>query len=98
MADGEQGLEIAPAASLLRVAIQSEGGEQFVVIPDAFRFAGDEVSIRMENGSIILTPVPASASPQTDAEWAAFWSGLDALRGESRLVLASDDAAPDADR
>ena len=67
----------APATAKLFM----HGGSQAVRLPKAFRFDGKEVQIRKSGNAVVLEPVEARASPQTDEEWAAFWARIDALRG-----------------
>lgn len=65
----------------------THGGSQAVRLPKAFRFDTKEVLIRREGDAVILEPKPPERRmPETDAEWAAFWTQLDAL---------SDDEFPD---
>jgi antitoxin VapB len=56
------------------------GGSQAVRLPKAFRFEGEEVSVRREGNAVILEPVKVF-HPKTPAEWEAFWAKMDALTG-----------------
>ena len=59
-----------------RAKLFQHGGSQAVRLPKAFRFEGNEVSIRREGDAVILEPVKARR-PKTDEEWAAFWAEVD---------------------
>ena len=54
------------------------GGSQAVRLPKAFRFEGEEVTVRREGDAVILEPVKVF-KPKTPAEWEMFWADLDAL-------------------
>jgi antitoxin VapB len=54
------------------------GGSQAVRLPKAFRFEGEEVTVRREGNAVILEPVKVF-KPKTPAEWEAFWAEIDAL-------------------
>ena len=56
------------------------GGSQAVRLPKAFRFEGEEVTVRKEGDAVILEPV-RRREPRSDAEWDAFWAHLDSLTG-----------------
>ncbi len=53
------------------------GGSQAVRLPKAFRFEGEEVTVRREGNAVILEPVKVFR-PKTPAEWEAFWAEIDA--------------------
>lgn len=55
----------------------AHGGSQAVRLPKAFRFEGDEVSIRREGDAVILEPVRKRAT--TQAELDAMWARIAAL-------------------
>ena len=98
MADGEHGLGVDTALTrATRVLVHKEGGEQFIVLPDAFRFDAAELTIWNEGDRLVLSPAEPAAPPQTKSDWAQFWSRIDALRGGDRIVLDGEDAAPDRD-
>ena len=63
------------------------GGSQAVRLPKAFRFKGEEVTVRREGEAVILEPVKVFR-PTTPAEWEVFWAELDAM---------SDGDFPDCD-
>ena len=65
----------------VRAKLFQHGGSQAVRLPKAYRFEGAEVTVRREGRAVILEPVDHSR-PGSAAEWAAFWSGLDALGGD----------------
>ena len=54
------------------------GGSQAVRLPKAFRFEGEEVTVRKEGDAVILEPVKIFR-PKTEAEWDRFWAELDAM-------------------
>lgn len=54
------------------------GGSQAVRLPKAFRFEGEEVTVRKEGNAVILEPVSVF-KPRTPAEWEVFWAEIDAL-------------------
>ena len=54
------------------------GGSQAVRLPKAFRFEGEEVTVRKEGDAVILEPVRIK-EPKTPEEWDAFWAYLDSL-------------------
>lgn len=54
------------------------GGSQAVRLPKAFRFEGEEVTVRKDGNSVILEPVRVFR-PKTTAEWDLFWAEIDAL-------------------
>ena len=58
--------------SQLKAKLFAHGGSQAVRLPKAFRFEGDEVSIRREGDAVILEPVRK--------DFSALWAKLDALR------------------
>ncbi|MFC5344979.1 antitoxin [Brevundimonas staleyi] len=55
----------------------AHGGSQAVRLPKAFRFEGQEVSIRREGDAVILEPVRKRATTQADLD--AMWARIDAL-------------------
>lgn len=59
---------------MTKAKLFSNGRSQAVRLPKAFRFEGEEVSIRREGEAVILEPV----KPKTEDEWA--W--LDKMPGE----------------
>lgn len=59
-----------------RAKLFAHGGSQAVRLPKAFRFEGDEVTVRREGSAVILEPV-GHVKPASPAEWAAFWAELD---------------------
>ena len=58
----------------------AHGGSQAVRLPKAFRFEGDEVTVRRDGKAVILEPIE-HAAPRTPAEWAIFWAKIDAFGG-----------------
>ncbi len=54
------------------------GGSQAVRLPKAFRFEGEEVTVRREGDAVILEPAKGF-KPKTPAEWEVFWARMDAL-------------------
>lgn len=54
------------------------GGSQAVRLPKAFRFEGEEVTVRKEGDAVILEPVKRR-EPRTPEEWDAFWAHLDSI-------------------
>lgn len=70
-------IDIEPA----RAKLFAHGGSQAVRLPKAFRFEGDEVTIRREGDLVILEPVRRRPKP-TPEEMAAFWARLDSLTDE----------------
>lgn len=58
----------------------AHGGSQAVRLPKAFRFDGEEVSVRREGAAVILEPLE-NVAPATSDEWAAFWAKIDAAGG-----------------
>ena len=49
------------------------GGSQAVRLPKAFRFEGEEVTVRRDGDAVILEPVRIM-SPRHAEEWDAFWA------------------------
>jgi antitoxin VapB len=78
-----------------RAKVFQHGGSQAVRLPKAFRFEGNEVSVRREGAAVILEPVE-TARPGSPAEWAAFWARLDALSG-GEFPDRDQPLAPDRD-
>ena len=76
LAENPTPFEPAPATAKLF----AHGGSQAVRLPKAFRFEGDAVSVRREGRAVILEPIEP-ASPQSAAEWEAFWSRSDDAGG-----------------
>ena len=58
----------------------AHGGSQAVRLPKAFRFEGDEVTVRRDGRAVILEPIE-HAAPRTPAEWAVFWARIDEAGG-----------------
>ena len=73
-----------------RAKLFTHGGSQAVRLPKAFRFEGAEVEVYREGDRVILAPVRKTL-PVTEAERAAFWARVDALRGDTMLELHSWD-------
>ncbi len=67
-----------------RAKLFTHGGSQAVRLPKAFRFEGSEVEVHREGDRVVLEPV-RSRLPLTEAERAAFWARLDAIRGDHIL-------------
>lgn len=67
-----------------RAKLFRHGGSQAVRLPKAFRFDGEEVSIRREGDRVILEPLKPYIfkRPQTQEEMDEFWRRLDALRSD----------------
>jgi antitoxin VapB len=70
-----------------RAKLFMHGGSQAVRLPKEFRFDGQEVMIRKEGDTVILTPV--------ERDWTAFWAKIDRLRGDEQLRLPDDPPAED---
>jgi antitoxin VapB len=66
---------------LPRAKLFTHGGSQAVRLPKAFRFEGDEVTVRREGDRVILEPVRKRPRP-TPEGMAAFWARLDGLTDE----------------
>jgi antitoxin VapB len=60
----------------------AHGGSQAVRLPKAFRFDGEEVTVRREGRAVILEPIE-HAKPRSPAEWSAFWAKIDAAGGHN---------------
>ena len=69
-----------------RAKLFTHGGSQAVRLPKEFRFEGDEVLIRKQGDTVVLTPVRR--------DWAAIWAEIDRLRGDGEIV-APDDPPPE---
>ncbi|HUO11363.1 MAG TPA: type II toxin-antitoxin system VapB family antitoxin [Caulobacteraceae bacterium] len=67
----------------------THGGSQAVRLPKAFRFEGQEVSIRKQGRAVILEPV--------ETDWTSFWAEIDRLRGDDQLVRAPQPEWPERD-
>lgn len=65
----------------------TSGGSQAVRLPKAYRFEGQEVSIRRDGDAVILEPA-ARKKATTQAELDAMWARIDAL-------MDPDDPFPD---
>ena len=74
--------------SQLKAKLFAHGGSQAVRLPKAFRFEGDEVSIRREGDAVILEPVRK--------DFSALWAKLDASYDPAApaLELAEQPLAP----
>lgn len=72
-----------------RAKLFTHGGSQAVRLPKAFRFEGTEVTVRKQGDAVILEPVRVRR-PRTPEERAAFWAGIDELRGDDELVRPYD--------
>ena len=81
----EEAGPFAGAQPVARAKVFRHGGSQAVRLPKAFRFEGEEVSIRREGDRVILEPVRAPDIPRTPEECAAFWARIDALRGDHMI-------------
>ncbi len=82
MSDRDESREVAEATTAFTGPISHaklfrHGGSQAVRLPKAFRFEGEEVTVRKEGEAVILEPVKV-VRPKTDEEWSAFWAELDA--------------------
>ena len=82
MADRDKRREVAETPTAFTGPISHaklfrHGGSQAVRLPKAFRFEGEEVTVRKEGDAVILEPVKV-VRPKTDEEWSAFWAELDA--------------------
>jgi antitoxin VapB len=66
---------------LPRAKLFTHGGSQAVRLPKAFRFEGEEVTVRREGDRVILEPVRKRPRP-TPEDMAAFWARLDGLTDE----------------
>lgn len=60
-----------------------DGDSQAVDLPEEFRFEGAEVRISKVGDKVILEPLRPRA--RTEAEIAAFWAEIDALRNGEEL-------------
>ncbi len=69
---------------MARAKIFKHGGSQAVRLPKEFRFEVEEVDIRKEGGAVILEP--AKTRKRTPEELEAFWSRIDAIRGDDQLA------------
>ncbi len=67
-------------APLILAKLFRHGGSQAVRLPKAFRFEGEEVTVRRDGDAVILEPVRVFR-PKTEAEWEAFWAEIDANGG-----------------
>ena len=74
--------EASPAfiGSTAHAKLFRHGGSQAVRLPKAFRFDGEEVTVRKEGDAVILEPVKVFR-PKTPEEWEAFWAEIDARGG-----------------
>jgi antitoxin VapB len=61
-----------------RAKLFQHGGSQAVRLPKAFRFEGNEVTVRRDGDAVILEPVKVRRPPTRD-EMDAFWAKIDAL-------------------
>ena len=55
------------------------GGSQAVRLPKAFRFEGEEVTVRRVGDAVILEPVKVRKLNTPEA-WDSFWAEMDASR------------------
>ncbi|HEY1753229.1 MAG TPA: AbrB/MazE/SpoVT family DNA-binding domain-containing protein [Caulobacteraceae bacterium] len=69
-----------------RAKLFNHGGSQAVRLPKEFRFEGNEVLIRKQGDSVVLTP--------TKRDTAALWAEIDRLRGET-VLTPPDDPPPE---
>lgn len=80
VAESTGAFDPAPA----RAKLFKHGGSQAVRLPKAFRFEGDEVSVRREGDRVILESVQPRP-PRSDEEWKAFWARVDGNRDPEDL-------------
>jgi antitoxin VapB len=76
--DGLEDADVPFEGAPTLAKIFKHGGSQAVRLPKAFRFEGEEVTVRREGNAVILEPVKVF-KPKTPAEWEAFWAEIDAL-------------------
>jgi antitoxin VapB len=75
------------SAARTRAKLFMHGGSQAVRLPKEFRFEGQEVMIRKQGDTVILTPV--------ERDWPAFWARIDSRRGDAQLRAPEDPPAED---
>ena len=71
----EAGLDFKGAPALAKLF--RHGGSQAVRLPKAFRFEGEEVTVRRDGNAVILEPVVVRKLNTPEA-WEAFWIEVDA--------------------
>jgi antitoxin VapB len=84
--------EPAPA----RAKLFKHGGSQAVRLPKAFRFEGEEVSIRRDGERVVLEPLgiarpPGFKRPRTREEMDEFWRRLDAIKDDEPFPFPPED-------